>query len=496
MSAAPPVTITDANVAVPFIQATIQHGVYKGEMPATPADQVAKANELYVLAKQAQAGGMGNQPVLQQMIAIVEGGGAPAAPAAPAEPNPFGGVPAPTAPAAPPVAPAPPVSAPPVAAPPAPPVAPPAPPAPAGPTKIVQVSTGQIFELPPGQDHEPYTNTPEYDLVAEQPAAPPAPPVAPAAPAASFAEPTPPAAGPSGVPAIDPAQYQTVEPWEGYSKENIPPIIEKLTQIVTSQDPDTVKRILAHVWEYENGASGKKRKRLQEKLQEFATGGGTSPAAPPAAAPPVAPGEGGDVMPQPPFSAPAPMGVPAPPGPVAPSAPVTTSLPDLPQYAADPTTGLIAPLDGTTQKSEAAIRAAGLPIPAEIEGEVPVLPQDFTSLAPNQLAWYASQYTSCLARANWLAAVAEGHAADAKIVADGLMRQYKAANPAARGTTVDQVEAAAYAAVPEIAQAKQVTAEWSGHAKKLRELAGIYESNLTRLSREQTRLADEAALAR
>lgn len=125
-----------------------------------------------------------------------------------------------------------------------------------------------------------------------------------------------------------------------------------------------------------------------------------------------------------------------------------------------------------------------------------MLQTDFTSLSDQEIALSASQFNACLARANWLTAVAEGHAADAKIVAEGLMREYKASNPAPKGTTVDQIEAQAIAANPEISAAKKVQSDWACHGKLLHSLAGTYQSNCERLSREQTRRSDERNVTR
>lgn len=516
MSAGPAVPPQiDVALAERVIEATKRHGIFRGAEPTTPEEFVVKANEMYQLALQAKAGGMGEKPAIVEVLGIVEGTpvaapGAVPAPAAPVD-NPFAGPSAPApaaAPAGPPTASVPPQAAPP-AAPPAAPAPPVAAPAPAAPVQIVEKATGQIFELPADQPAEPYIASGQYDLVAS--ATPVAPPAAPQQPEPVAAPPqqAAPAAAPSGVPAIDPSQYASVEPWTGYTGQNIAPIMEQIQQVAATQDADTLRRVLGHVWAYESGPAGKGRKQLLKKLTELSQGGGEAQAP---ATPPVVPGEGADVQPAAPFAgvpapaapgvppaAPAPGAVPAAPAPAAAptSAPLTTQFPQQPVYQVDPSTGLIAPLaDGTTQKSEAAIRAANLPIPVDIQGDPPVLPQDFSQLAANQIAWYASQFTACLAVANWKGAIAEGYAADAKLVARDRLSQYKAGNPAPKGTTVDQIEAQAYAAIPEIAQAQQVQAEWSGYAKLLRELAGIYENNLIRLSREQTRLADEAAVSR
>lgn len=463
------VEIKDPAVALAVLQKSKDYNIFKAEIPTDPKQILAQGQELYQLALGAREAGMNETPV-PEVIAMVEG--------AAQAPNPFGaaaaGAPVPAPPAAPPIAPP---------APPAPPVAPPAPPAPPVPAvpekvMIVELASGTQYEVD-AENVPQYVVSGQYAVVEQEaPSAPPAQPAAPTPPSGPV---------PTGVPAIDPSQYAAVQPWEGYATDTIPNITERIEAIFREQDGDSIKRIMAHVWEYE--ARNKNRTRLLNKLKELHEKGvqTASPVAPPQqqfVPPPAA--EGSDVQPTPPFQQPQP--------------PVNTSVapPAAPQVFQPASGGdeLMEPLQGTTQKSEAAIRAERLPIPAEIEGETYIVPQDFTGLGDVQLAQYASFYTAYLVRVNWLAALAEGHSADAKIVADGYMREYKAGNPAPAKTTVDQIEAQAIAADPRIAYAKQVQAEYGGHAKMLRELSNNYQETLVRLSREQTRREKEREVAR
>lgn len=527
--------ITDPTVATAIINAAKAGNAYKGEMPADDATKLKTADDLVALATQAKEAGVQGGPVMD-VLAIAEGGAAaaPVAAAPPAAPAPSGKVtivdqagteyeidatqvdqyvngsgqyqlkqvapPAPPTPAPAPV-PAPVQQAPeqttvitqPVPA----------------PTDINQIipnyddlKVTDILTAMEGLNDEAIAFVKAYEAAEgergkivsferHQMVAPPAQTTQyagqPAAPQAQ-----------TGVPAIDPAQYATVEPWQGFAKAKIKDIMENVDRVVR-EHPDDAKRVLAHVWEYEK--SNKERTSLLNKLTTVAQqlqGGGAPPAAP--AAPAPVPAEGADVQPTPPFAS----GGPVPPQPAnafvdqAPAAPAPVTPQPAPGTTINQPTsganGLLAPLEGTTQRSTQAIIAEHLPIPPEV-GQPPVLPADFTTLNEGDVARLQSQFNACLARAHYLCAVAEGHAADAKIVADGLLREYKAANPVPKGTTVDQHEAQAFAANPGIASARQVQNEWNGHARQLRALADTYQWNCERLSREQTRRSDERRVA-
>lgn len=467
------VQIEDVGVAKTLIETAQKQNVFQGEVPTDEAEILSRANELYRLAKQAQNAGMDAPPVLA-VIGIAEN--APSSDDSSAQSAPT------SAPSAPP------------------PPAPPAPPAPSAAPAMVKIkdANGTVYEVQSDQVSS-YTDSGAYSLVDENPAPPPPPPAPPAPTPIVPAPDEKPEPDPEPEPIaatggdVDPSQYATVEPWEGYSSMNIPPLVKHIEELFKQKSGDEIKTLLAHVWEYET--NNKDRQRLLGKLETLAKEGVTvstsapeaveeAPAPAPVEVPPVA-NEGTDVRPEPPF---------------APAAPVVEAVPPAPPVEAPPVApaqvegqsdGLAQPLDGATQRSQQAIIAENLPIPPEFHGEPPVLPADFTTLSDQQIAQYSSQFNACLARANWLTAVAEGHAADAKIVAEGLMREYKASNPAPKGTTVDQIEANAVAAVPEISAAKKVQSDWACHGKLLHSLAGTYQSNCERLSREQTRRSDE-----
>jgi hypothetical protein len=527
--------ITDPTVATAIINAAKAGNAYKGEMPADDATKLRTADDLVALANQAKEAGVQGGPVMD-VLAIAEGGaasaGQPAAPAAPSgkvtivdqngteyeidatqiDQYVNGSGQYTLKQVAPPV--------PPTPAPVPTPVATPAPvqqapeqttvitqPVPA-PTDINQIipsyddlKVTDILTVMEGLDEQSIAFVKAYEaaegergkIISFERHSMAAPPQA--VPQASFGQPS-----QSGVPAIDPSQYATVEPWQGFAKTKIKDIMENIDRVMRDH-PNDAKRVLAHVWEYEK--NNKERTSLINKLtalaQQLQGGGVPAPAAP-------VPGEGGDVQPTPPFAS----GGPVPPAAPAPAAPANAFVDQgtaiAPQATPQPApgtiinqpssgaNGLLAPLEGTTQRSTQAIIAENLPIPPEI-GAPPVLPADFTTVGDQQVAQLQSQFNACLARAHYLCAVAEGHAADAKIVADGLLREYKAANPVPKGTTVDQHDAQAHAANPQIASARQIQNEWNGHARQLRALADTYQWNCERLSREQTRRSDERRTA-
>lgn len=492
--------ITDAAQARHLIETAQKHSVYNADMPVDDQGAVALANQLYSMAVQARDKGM-DAVQINDVIAAGEGSIAPA----PAS-----------------------------AAPPAP-VATPAPPAPPAKVKIRSAADGTVYEIDASQVDE-YTIGGAYQLVEEAPTPPPAPaPVEPQPPVAA-PEPTPepaPAAAEQPAPApapaaaqptaADPSEYQSVEPWEGYKKLNIKPIMAEIEQRMQSGDSN-LNTLLFHVFEYEKANKG--RERLLAKLKELAENGVAASATPaPAATPepapapvpaaaPVAPpvatpapvAQDPDVVPGSPFAgavettvpaaSPAPAPVPAPVAAPAAQQAAGQALEAAVTHVQSGGATLVAPLEGATQKSIQAIVAERLPIPSEIDGDAPTLPADFTTLSDQEVARLQSQFNACLARANWLGAVADGHSNDAKIIADGKTREYKAANPAPKGTTVDQLEAQAYAAVPEIAAARTVQSEWGQHGRLLHALCNTFQSNCERLSREQTRRSDERATAK
>lgn len=487
--------ITDATQARHLVETAQKHGVYNADIPVDDQGVVALANQLYSMAVQARDKGM-DAVQINDVIAAGEGNPAPA----------------------------------PAAAPPAP-AATPAPPAK---VKIRSAADGAVYEIDASQVEE-YTIGGAYQLVEEAPTPPPAPAPAPVEPQPPVAapeptpEPTPtPAAVEQPAPAAaqptaaDPSEYQSVEPWDGYKKLNIKPIMAEIEQRMQNGDPN-LNTLLFHVFEYEKANKG--RERLLAKLKELAENGVAANATPaPAAAPepapapvpaaaPVAPpvatpapvAQDPDVVPGSPFAGAAEAPAPAAPPVAAPVAPaaapvvqqaVGQALEAAVTHVQSGGATLVAPLEGATQKSIQAIVAERLPIPSEIDGDAPTLPADFTTLSDQEVARLQSQFNACLARANWLGAVADGHSNDAKIIADGKTREYKAANPAPKGTTVDQLEAQAYAAVPEIAAARTVQSEWGQHGRLLHALCNTFQSNCERLSREQTRRSDERATAK
>lgn len=259
---------------------------------------------------------------------------------------------------------------------------------------------------------------------------------------------------------VDPSNYATTEPWPGYNKAKIGDIVAKIEDTVRN-DGENAKPLLAHVWEFEK--NGKARKRLIDKLTDIATNGVTA--------------EPEDVKPEPPFDdgdeGKAEEQV-APPVKTKATAPVSGDTGTL----ADPIPG------GATPKALGAIEKEGLPIPAVV-GEIPALPEDFTTLSDIEVRRFQSQFHACYARAHFIVAVCNGHSNDAKVVAEDAIRTYINANDFPKGTTVTQMEAQA-SADESVQKARQVEREWREAGRLQAALRDIYLHACERLSREQT----------
>lgn len=458
--------ITDVSVAMAVINTAKEQGIDPGVMPESDDAKVTKANELLKLAEQAKAAGVQGTPVAAVIAAASQQAGATTAPA-----NPFGA--APVAPPAP-VAPAPP--APPIQPPPAPPVAP---------TDIntvipnfddlkvadvlsamemlsdEQIAFVKAYEAQEGE--RPKITNFERHPMTQMPA--PQPVVA--APASS---------SPSTVAfaQVDASQYGSTEPWAGYSKMKIGEITMTVENVVRDHG-EAAKPVLAHVWEYES--NNKERSSLLKKLSEIATNGvsATAPAPPP---------EAPDVQPTPPFGAPqVDIG----------NAIMAAQTPS-PAQQPTPPSPATQPLVGATQNAMAMVAAEGLPVPGHIQ-QPPTLPEDFTVLSDVDVRRFQSQFNACQARSNYLYAVAEGHANDARLVADAAVDAFITSTQFAAKTTVKEMEAQAASTEP-VAGPRRVQHEFAEQARQLRALRDIYQHTCERLSREQTARSDEKATTR
>lgn len=462
--------ITNVGVALAVINEAKTHGIFAEEMPESESAKIAQANELLALAQQAQAAGVQGAPVMAVLAAAAQQPGTPP----PATGNPFGGAPAPVAA--------------PVAVP-----APVAAPAPAAPDinaiipgyddlKVAEIMTSmeslnpdqiefvKAYEREEGERSKILTFQPPAPVPV---AAPPTPALAPVA--------APPTAAPASV---DPAMYASTEPWAGYSKAKIADIMTTLEDLYRTQGAEQAKNMLAHVWEYES--NNKERTRLINKLKEIATNG-VAPAG--QAVAPVASPDPVGVNPTPPFQ----QGemVPAP-APVPPQAAPNAFVP--PPAPAVLNQGPVTPLQGATQNSMTMIDQEGLPIPHQVAAP-PTLPEDFTALSSVEVRQYQSKFNACQARAHYLLSIAEGHASDAKIVADKLVSTFIRSTEFPAKTTVTQMEASA-SENADVAEARRIQVEFSEQARQLRALRDIYQHTCERLSREQTGRSDEAGTVR
>lgn len=483
--------ITDPAVAVAVINEAKTRAIYQGDMPESEGAKLAQANELLTLAEQAKSAGVQAEAVHAVIAAAQQEAGATSV-----EANPFGSAPA-AAPA--------PVAAPPVE------------PEPADVTidtaipgyddmkvsdilaamenlndagvafvKAYEAQDGERAKIMNFEHSQPAAAAPSEPPTMPAPVAAPAPPEAPA-----------PVQGGVAFSTAQPAEYASTEPWAGFKMAKIKDIMA-IVENVFLTDGEAAKPLLAHVWEYEK--NNKKRDSLINKLTTLAQNGvQVAPQTQPAPAPEPTPApvpEPAGVVAESPFNTPAPE-----------NAFTQTNPPDMaepapaPQVAVAPPVGTsnesqdnLAALPGATQRAQAAIAAEGLPIPGPVQ-QPPTLPEDFTALGDVEVRKYQSQFNACQARAHYLLAVAEGHANDAKIVADARTRAFIQATEFPAKTTVTQMEAAANAD-PEVSHAREVQHEFAELARQHKALRDIYQSTCERLSREQTGRANEHATAR
>lgn len=453
--------ISDPQVATAVINEAKSGGVFKGEMPQDDAGKLTTAQELYGLALQAQATGVrGN--VVSNVIALAEAQGeAPQQPEDNGAANPF--------------------------APPAQPSAPAPSPEPAQQPAAQTATTDDIESIIPDYDDLKVSEILEAmeSLTAEQIEAVkayeasegerakilnyvPPPETQQAAPSAS----EPPAVQPqqpvsSDYVSVDPSEYPNKEPWPGYNKQKIPQIVETAQNLIVA-DQSKQRDILAHIWGYES--ANKERTRLLNKLKEIGENG--VQVSPPTQPEPDEPG----VDSTPPFQQTTGAAV---------SSPPVSSVPDPATPEFDE---IVPPLEGATQLAQGVVAREGLPIPAHpsFEGEPPSVPANSTKLSDLDVSRLQSEFNACFARAYYLLSIAEGHANDAKLMAESLIDRYIRDTEFPKGTTVTQMEAKASEA-PEVHHARRVQHQWNEVARQYRALQKVYESTCERLSREQTR---------
>lgn len=472
--------ITNPAVAVAVINEAKARSVYAGAMPETDDEKLKKGNELLTMAEEAKNAGVQADAVLAVIAAAHQEPGASSV-----APNPFGGAPA--APPTPEPTPAPAPTPPPVAA----------APLPEGVTidtaipgydemKVADILTAmeklndagiafvKAYEAQEGERAK-IMNFQKHEMVAAPPVEQPIPQAAPAPPEAPA-----PASGPVFA-NVEPTQYETVEPWQGYKKAKIKDIMA-VVESVFSTNGEAARPLLAHVWSFES--ANNERSSLLNKLKALAENG--VQVAPPVAAPAPAPTpEPAGVVAESPFA----QAQPEAPAPATPNlfAPAPTTDP-LPNVDAQPVEG------GATGAAQAFISNEGLPIPPQV-GTPPELPADFTTLSDVEVRKLSSQFNAVQARAHYLLSISEGHANDAKIAADGLAGRWIEAQTWPAKVTLSEQNSKA-SNVAEIAQARHTQHEYAEQARQLKALRDIYKETCDRLSREQTGRADEKSTAR
>lgn len=127
------------------------------------------------------------------------------------------------------------------------------------------------------------------------------------------------------------------------------------------------------------------------------------------------------------------------------------------------------------------------PVPPSVEGDVPDMPRDLTSLDDRALRKLAGEYNALLARARWLAAVEGSDQANAAHMAEHSFRAARRAVPRlgldGKRRNADDINDEAYDD-PDYRAWKERDLLHDGRFRELRALVAIYEGHIDRLSRE------------
>lgn len=128
-----------------------------------------------------------------------------------------------------------------------------------------------------------------------------------------------------------------------------------------------------------------------------------------------------------------------------------------------------------------------LPVPPEIDVEIPNIPQDFNDLSDKQIIRLIGIYNACQARANWLYAIEEAGQAAAKSIADYYEDKYIISadrkDVGGKSKTAQLLKAEAKENYPDILKWRKREKEHSRKANKYSRLRDNWDNTCDRLSR-------------
>lgn len=142
------------------------------------------------------------------------------------------------------------------------------------------------------------------------------------------------------------------------------------------------------------------------------------------------------------------------------------------------------------------IKENELPIPPEIEIEIPDIPLDLTNLSDREIMRLHGVYNACSARANWLYAQEEAGESAAKKIADHIYNEWvvsadKIDAKSKKPKTKDVLYAEAILETDSLGEWWDTYKTHATSAKKYSRLRDIYDNNCDRLSRQWTMRTEE-----
>lgn len=153
---------------------------------------------------------------------------------------------------------------------------------------------------------------------------------------------------------------------------------------------------------------------------------------------------------------------------------------------------IVMPEDADDKAYQEALAEAveNLPVPEEIEGDVPNLPMELADLSDKQLIRLHGAFTACSARIGWLHAIEEAGEAAAKMIADHKEAEYIATadrkDIGGKAKPQALLKAEAEKADYDLAKWRKRQTQHSIKANKFRRFLDVYNLACDRLSRQWT----------
>lgn len=134
-------------------------------------------------------------------------------------------------------------------------------------------------------------------------------------------------------------------------------------------------------------------------------------------------------------------------------------------------------------------------VPAEVEGELPVLPIDMTQLSDLELRRLYSKFTAMSVRTAWLVSIEKGKATSAKALErdafDKALRAVDKTEPGSEKAKLAAVVEAEANEDPEVKQWRATAGRHSDNLEKLKALRETHTESCDRISREWTMRTEE-----